>query len=157
MAQQNTQQRRGAQSAGSNRGADKVDLYVGSRMRLRRAELGISQHELAERVGIAFQQIQKYEVGRNRVSASRLYAIGRALNTEVAYFFHGLDAAGDGRAIATSGRSSLPRIVNDPTMLRLLSIISRRRDQGFKDRAAAIVNVVAASDGRNTERAPAFH
>jgi transcriptional regulator with XRE-family HTH domain len=130
--------------ARSSRGTDDVDLHVGSRMRLRRAELGISQQDLAERVGIAFQQIQKYEVGRNRVSAGRLFDIGRALGVPVSYFFAGLGPEPVGPQEGAAGRSSLSRIVNDPTMIRLLSIMSREQtDDEFKKGAAEIVRVVA--------------
>jgi len=67
-----------------------VDLHVGARVRMRRKLLGISQEKLAEELGLTFQQIQKYERGANRVSASKLYEIARALSTPVAYFFEGL-------------------------------------------------------------------
>ena len=61
-----------------------VDLHVGARVRMRRKLLGISQEKLAEELGLTFQQIQKYERGANRVSASKLYEIARALSTPVA-------------------------------------------------------------------------
>lgn len=70
-----------------------VDTYVGQRMRQRRWELGMTQTELAEKVGVRFQQIQKYEMGTNRVSASRLWDIAEALEVPAAYFFHGLNGA----------------------------------------------------------------
>lgn len=67
-----------------------VDLHVGTRVRMRRKILGISQEKLAEELGLTFQQVQKYERGANRVSASKLYEIARALSAPVAYFFDGL-------------------------------------------------------------------
>ncbi len=69
--------------------ARKVDVYVGRRIRHRRWLIDISQQELAERVGLRFQQIQKYETGSNRVSASKLWEISRVLNVPVEYFFKG--------------------------------------------------------------------
>lgn len=69
-----------------------VDVYVGKRVRHRRWMLGMTQQQLAEKVGIKFQQIQKYETGTNRVSASRLWDIGEAMNVPVAFFFDGLDS-----------------------------------------------------------------
>jgi transcriptional regulator with XRE-family HTH domain len=69
-----------------------IDIHVGSRVRLRRTMLGISQEKLGEHLGITFQQIQKYEKGANRIGASRLQEIARVLNTPIAFFFE--DAPG---------------------------------------------------------------
>jgi len=69
-----------------------IDVHVGSRIRLRRNMLGLSQEKLGENLGITFQQIQKYEKGTNRVGASRLQAISAILNVPVSFFFE--DAPG---------------------------------------------------------------
>ncbi|MEH6677499.1 helix-turn-helix domain-containing protein [Phenylobacterium sp.] len=68
-----------------------VDLHVGMRLRLRRRELKVTQSELAGHLGISFQQVQKYERGMNRLSASRLYEIARILRVGVEYFFEGFE------------------------------------------------------------------
>ena len=68
-----------------------VDIHVGQRIRHRRWLTGTTQQQLAEVVGIKFQQIQKYETGMNRVSASRLWDIANALNVDVPFFFKGLE------------------------------------------------------------------
>ncbi|MGR3757658.1 MAG: helix-turn-helix domain-containing protein [Tranquillimonas sp.] len=68
-----------------------VDVHVGKRVRHRRWMVGMTQQQLAERVGIKFQQIQKYETGMNRISASRLWDISEALDVPVAFFFEGLE------------------------------------------------------------------
>lgn len=70
-----------------------VDEHVGKRIRHRRWMTGTTQQQLAEKVGIKFQQIQKYETGMNRVSASRLWDIAHALGVDVAFFFEGYDGA----------------------------------------------------------------
>jgi transcriptional regulator with XRE-family HTH domain len=75
------------------RGADPIDVQVGLRIRARRKDLKMSQEKLAEACDVTFQQIQKYERGANRVSASALYHIARKLQVPVAYFFDGLDEA----------------------------------------------------------------
>jgi transcriptional regulator with XRE-family HTH domain len=67
-----------------------VDLHVGGRVRMRRKMLGVSQEHLADALKLTFQQVQKYERGSNRVSASKLYEIARALQVPVSYFFDGL-------------------------------------------------------------------
>src|SRR3954463_15434227 len=77
---------------------DAIDKHVGARLRMRRVEVGLSQPHLAERLGgsrengkgIAFQQVQKYESGANRISASRLYQAATVLRVPVSYFFEGL-------------------------------------------------------------------
>ena len=68
----------------------KVDVHVGQRIRQRRWLTGMTQQRLAELVGIKFQQIQKYETGANRVSASRLWDIAHALDVNVSFFFDGI-------------------------------------------------------------------
>lgn len=71
--------------------ANPIDLHVGRRLRQRRRFLGLTQQKLAEQVNIRFQQIQKYESGANRISASRLWSLSKALRVPVSYFFEGLD------------------------------------------------------------------
>lgn len=75
---------------GIDKMAHLVDVHVGKRIRQRRWLVGMTQQKLAEAVGIKFQQIQKYETGANRVSASRLWDIGDALDVDVSFFFEGL-------------------------------------------------------------------
>jgi transcriptional regulator with XRE-family HTH domain len=77
--------------------AQDIDARIGSKVRAQRMLLGMSQTELASRVGITFQQIQKYENGANRMGASRLYAIASALGVSPGYFFQDLEqGAGQG-------------------------------------------------------------
>lgn len=75
----------------ASRAPDPVDLHVGARIRKRRWLIGQSQQTLAELCGVQFQQMQKYETGMNRVSASRLYRIASAQGVPVAWYFEGLD------------------------------------------------------------------
>lgn len=70
-----------------------VDVHVGKRIRQRRWLIGMTQQKLADLVGIKFQQIQKYETGANRVSASRLWDIGEAMGVPVSFFFEGLEGS----------------------------------------------------------------
>jgi transcriptional regulator with XRE-family HTH domain len=72
-----------------------VDVHVGKRVRHRRWMVGMTQQQLAEKVGIKFQQIQKYETGMNRISASRLWDISEALEVPVGFFFEGLGEASE--------------------------------------------------------------
>ena len=67
-----------------------VDDHVGRRVRERRREIGMSQTKLGNALGISFQQIQKYEVGTNRIAAGRLWDMAKALEVDVGYFFEGI-------------------------------------------------------------------
>lgn len=71
---------------------DPVDIHVGRRLRLRREILKLSQEQVANAIGVTFQQIQKYEQGRNRVSSSRMFDLCQILNIPMTYLFQGLDA-----------------------------------------------------------------
>ncbi len=72
-----------------------VDVHVGKRVRHRRWMVGMTQQQLAGKVGIKFQQIQKYETGMNRISASRLWDIAEALDVPVSFFFEGINDEAD--------------------------------------------------------------
>ncbi len=114
-----------------------MDVHVGLRIRLRRQTMKLSQEQLAESLGISFQQVQKYENGSNRVSASRLYDVAKSLATPISYFFDGLSepAAGlaepesefvydffstpDGMAIA----STFPRIKSPRARKRIIELM----------------------------------
>src|SRR5246500_4759652 len=68
-----------------------IDIHVGSRVRLRRNMLGLSQEKLGEAIGLTFQQVQKYERGANRIGASRLHDLSRVLDVPVSFFFDDMD------------------------------------------------------------------
>lgn len=73
-------------------GPDPVDVHVGHRLRQRRTLLGMSQEKLAQAFGVSFQQVQKYERGANRISASRLHLLTQILDVPITYFFDGIAA-----------------------------------------------------------------
>jgi len=82
-----------------------VDRHVGSRMRMRRMLIGMSQEKLGEALGITFQQIQKYEKGTNRIGASRLHHIGRVLGVPIEFFYEGAPQVGAVQGFAESPAS----------------------------------------------------
>ncbi|MEZ5922738.1 MAG: helix-turn-helix transcriptional regulator, partial [Parvularculaceae bacterium] len=86
--------------------AHPIDLHVGRRVRQRRRLLGVTQQKLAEAVRIRFQQIQKYESGANRISASRLWALSKALNVPITYFFDGCEEMDEFIVKETNGHTS---------------------------------------------------
>jgi transcriptional regulator with XRE-family HTH domain len=86
-----------------SRSPNPVDLHVGARIRMRRRMQSVSQERLADSLGLTFQQVQKYERGANRVSASKLYEIATTLHAPISYFFDGLDDPTGGGAPSASG------------------------------------------------------
>lgn len=94
-----------------------VDVHVGKRVRHRRWMMGMTQQQLAEAVGIKFQQIQKYETGANRISASRLWDISDALRVPVGFFFEGLR---EDESAETEGEDLPPDILANREALELV-------------------------------------
>ena len=115
---------------------DEIDAYVGARIGLRRSALGLSQSALAQQLGVSFQQVQKYETGQNRISASRLHRAATVLGTSVDTFFppvgtardaaddgwevmRSMTATADGRVVAVG----FPRIANRETRRAVARIV----------------------------------
>ena len=100
-----------------SKGKHPVDLHVGKRLRHRRWMIGMTQQQLAGAVGIKFQQIQKYESGANRISASRLWDLSQALSVPVSFFFEGLE----GNDQSADGNDTLsPDLLADKETLELV-------------------------------------
>ncbi len=93
-----------------NRSPKDIDVFAGEQLKKRRKELGMSQKFLAEKLGITFQQVQKYEKGLNRIGASRLYDLCEALKAKPSYFFkeisYGFTGAPDALAVAEGSEDS---------------------------------------------------
>ena len=92
--------------SGTKDGPNPIDAHVGMRLRQRRTLIGMSQDTLARHLNMSFQQVQKYESGGNRVSASRLYTLTRILGVDVSYFFEGLP---DNPHSQSSAEDDVPR------------------------------------------------
>lgn len=114
--------------------AHPIDLHVGARVRQRRRLLGMTQQKLADAVRIRFQQIQKYESGANRISASRLWALAKALDVPVSYFFEGVEggSAVNGGAADLSATTPADAFQNKDTIALVrafytLNVEPRRR------------------------------
>lgn len=85
--------------------AKRIDDHVGRQIRKQRNLLGLTQEQLADALGISYQQVQKYETAANRVSAGRLYEIAAKLDTDIAFFFDGLDPAAYGTRVEHGGKN----------------------------------------------------
>jgi transcriptional regulator with XRE-family HTH domain len=92
MAVPTTETRTGSTSRRAR--AEDVDRYVGARVRQRRVMLGLTQQQMADLIGVTYQQAHKYEKGINRVAAGRLYQMARVLGVDIGYFFEGLHENG---------------------------------------------------------------
>jgi transcriptional regulator with XRE-family HTH domain len=110
-----------------------ADRRIGQRIRLQRLNLAMSQEALAEGLGLTFQQIQKYERGTNRVSASRLEDIARALKVPVAFFYDD----------STNGSSALPLLPNTPQSLSLLQAFQAIAHPTLQKQALALVRAIS--------------
>jgi transcriptional regulator with XRE-family HTH domain len=128
-----------------------IDVHVGLQIRLRRKELKISQEKLAEALGLTFQQVQKYERGANRVSASKLYEIARALQVPIGWFFEGLsDPTGeriDGEADAPFARSFL----TTQEGIDLANLFPKVRQRRVRRRLVELVRAMVDDDVEEPE------
>jgi transcriptional regulator with XRE-family HTH domain len=97
-----------------------IDVHVGSRVRLRRTLLGMSQEKLGEAIGLTFQQVQKYERGANRIGASRLYDLSRVLDVPVSFFFDDIkpETIATREALESGTEPAIAHYEPDPTMRR---------------------------------------
>ena len=109
-----TRPRRGVKTRPSRGGPNAIDIHVGAKVHLRRNLFGLSQTDLGKAVGVTFQQVQKYEKGTNRISASRLFNLSRVLDVPISFFFEDLSpaAAGAGKRRAR-GLSEAPATALD--------------------------------------------
>jgi len=129
-----------------------IDIHVGSRVRLRRMMLGMSQEKLGEHLGITFQQIQKYEKGTNRIGASRLQHIARVLSTPVSFFFDDAPGMTPGPANAVDGMAEAPStnyvvdFLSSSEGIQLNKAFVRIKDAKLRRRLIDLVRAMAGED-----------
>ena len=116
------------------RSAGKPDIEMGKRIRLRRVEQKISQADLGEKLGVSFQQVQKYEKGVNRVGAARLQQIANALSVPVTFFY---DGDGKNREVESL------LFLDSAFSLRLLRAYSRIKDQTVQRQLVVLMEAIA--------------
>jgi transcriptional regulator with XRE-family HTH domain len=143
------QKSRTAQIAGAQMSTrvNPIDKHVGSRARMRRLMLNMSQTQIAEALGLTFQQVQKYEKGTNRISASRLQQLCRILQVPIAFFFEGAPRA-LGLPEPTEADAESPSYVSDflatTDGLTLVKAFTRIRDAKLRRAIVALVQEVAS-------------
>jgi transcriptional regulator with XRE-family HTH domain len=119
-----------------------IDVKVGRKVRARRSLLGLSQTELANHVGITFQQVQKYEGGKNRISASRLYQFAEILSVPVSYFFEETDINGSQASAIETPAFEHEKISNRES-LELMRAYYRINDPRVRKRIFELIKSVA--------------
>lgn len=129
-----------------------IDKHVGSRVRMRRVLLGMSQEKLGEALNLTFQQVQKYEKGTNRIGASRLQQISKTLNVPPAYFFEGAPAFDGGAdpvthsAAAEAGSAYVVDFLSTTEGLHLNRAFARIQDPKVRKRIVDLVSSLAGDD-----------
>jgi transcriptional regulator with XRE-family HTH domain len=126
------------------RSPNPIDLHVGARIRTRRKILGVSQEKLADSLGLTFQQVQKYERGANRVSASKLYEIAAALQTQIVYFFEGLaDPAENSEGVDHGAEQFVHDFLMTPEGLELAGLFPKIKRGAVRRRVLDLVRSMA--------------
>jgi transcriptional regulator with XRE-family HTH domain len=125
-----------------------VDRHVGSRVRMRRMMVGMSQEKLGDSCGITFQQIQKYEKGTNRIGASRLHQIARILEVPVEFFYEGAPSdQGSGETPVGDGNArSMTEFLATSEGLELVKAFTAIKDQKVRRRIVDLARAVAAGE-----------
>jgi transcriptional regulator with XRE-family HTH domain len=124
-----------------------IDLHVGQRVRLRRMQVGLSQEKLGEALGVTFQQIQKYEKGSNRISASRLQGIADLLDVPVAYFFAKTPAAGRDETSSTPPARDVMGLLATSEGVQLASAFAAIEDAEIRRRLVDLAEILARRGG----------
>ena len=128
-----------------------VDVHVGGRVRVRRRLIHMTQETLAALIAVTFQQVQKYERGANRISASKLFAIAEALDVPISYFFDGLDATGgDGSGDTDGSERNIQSFLRTGEGLELARLFPRIARGPLRRRILELVKA-AAMDGVDSE------
>ncbi len=120
-----------------------VDAHVGNRVRLRRQLIGMSQEKLGELLGITFQQVQKYEKGSNRVSASRLHMMSKVLNVSIQFFFEGLQEPADAVGFREGEGNAAVDVCATPEGVQLAKIMADISSQAHRKLLVSIAKAVA--------------
>ena len=133
-------------------GPHPVDIHVGSRIRMRRTLLGLSQEKLGDALGLTFQQVQKYERGANRVGSSRLYEISRILDVPISFFFDEMSGdvsnAGTVAAVEPVEGSQRDPLARRET-LELVRAYYRIDDPRVRKRVFELMKSIAAENSGN--------
>ncbi len=118
---------------------DRIDVEIGARLRQARVAAGLSQTELGTPLGISFQQVQKYEKGRNRIGGGRLYKIAHVLRVKITYFFDGVEYLLDAEAVP-AGTNELGAI--DSRTIRAAHALANLTDEDIKEQVFRLIAAI---------------
>lgn len=128
-------------------GPDAVDAHVGSRVRLRRMVLGMSQESLGKALGLTFQQVQKYEKGANRIGAGRLKQLADLLDVPVQFFYDDVDHAAAAPGFAEGAHEDgFMDLINSPEGVQLCRYFSEIKDPKVKKRVIELVRSISETE-----------
>lgn len=128
------------------REANQIDAHVGSRVRLRRQLMKMSQEKLGDELGVTFQQVQKYERGANRIGASRLYSLANVLDVPVNFFFDGLTGVAAGGVAETEQSPIVYDFIQSSGGVALAEAFSRIKTPKVRRRVLELVRSLADED-----------
>ena len=133
-----------------------VDVHVGARLRVRRTLLGMTQTTLGDRLGVSFQQMQKYEKGTNRISSSRLYDLARVLDVPIEFFFDEMNLAVEASSPAAKGHGRAkepPSYEPDPMhrreTLELVRAYYKIKDTNVRNRLRELTKAIGTAASRD--------
>ena len=126
-------------------GPDPVDVHVGMRLRQRRTLLGMSQERLAQAFGVSFQQVQKYERGANRISASRLHLLTKTLDVPITYFFEGLPSSASESSLTIAEDEGSDQMTSRET-LELVRAYYRIEDPSVRKRLVELARALGREE-----------
>jgi transcriptional regulator with XRE-family HTH domain len=124
-----------------------IDKEIGSRVRMRRISIGMSQEKLGDMLGLTFQQVQKYEKGTNRISVSRLVDIAKILGVDIHFFFNGIKSIkDDGGFSEEASPPYISEVMSTPEGLQLIRTFTSIKNSRIRKSIVQLVSALAAQD-----------
>lgn len=130
-----------------------VDVYVGTRLKIRRLELGYSQNKIGEMTGITFQQVQKYEKGLNRIGSSRLYEFAKILKVPVSYFFEQYELTFGNNGILADNKASFDdnTEISEKEILTLIKNFTAIKDPSIRKSIITLTKTLSKKEDGGSE------
>ncbi len=130
-----------------------VDVYVGTRLKIRRLELGYSQNKIGEMTGITFQQVQKYEKGLNRIGSSRLYEFAKILKVPVSYFFEQYELTFGNNGILADNKASFDdnTEISEKEILTLIKNFTAIKDPSIRKSIITLTKTLSKKEDDGSE------
>lgn len=136
----------------NKRAPNPVDMHVGSRLRMRRMMLSVSQEKLGEALGVSFQQIQKYEKGTNRIGAGRLQDVANELKVPISYFYDDMPGTENQSGFAETGVSYVSDLLTTSDGMELTRAFLQINDPQVRRRVVDLVKAIATQDKEDSQK-----